>query len=837
MDPRIYSNRRRASTLNKDSYDRVIEKQLNENKEFKNKQKEAINEAYSDFALQSKRKINKQKLNEAIREHQENCSLYGLTEAIFLVAKNALLLDESYIASVNPSYENDMKEVIRNFLESENISKEFNDKDVNSLCEAIARNIPAYKEGILVEAADIEYKLANEINNTKELNSAISNLSGDVASRVASMVDKNQSNYMNMYEEVQEAKSAKKKYDKKVSEVANPDVSADGTLVDELIAGVQSGEIKPEDLPALLQTGEIDEATYDAVVSALGLGEEQPEVEPEQTEEAPMEDPDAPVEEAPAEEQQMVTGKAIHIEPDGTTSILMQNGQLSLNRDGSVDIQLAEAADSALMKQSQMANGWSMSKQGSYDPEMLLAKGLGAVKSTLGLDIATMLLAASVVGLPAAYGTGIAKSIRHEKNLEKLNSEQYKELRDYAKNDPKVISILKKIKYELGEDKPERKTLKALNQELKVELKRVKAEHRETLKEQIESLREFDYVEGYEINIQEAMDEIASKEFHNLTESEMKICAAAHTALYASLLEAAGTLEDAEDKLNDEPVDKKVAMCGWLFAGKAGSILLYNLKHKVDENFDEELAKAVEKCDKTKAIIEDIKKELNKEEMNIEKIEELHKKFVEKCSEIEAKANEPKKEHKNDDVIENLAVNEGYKQLREGKEFDANAAIANAIVYVTVLETLDRTGIVEIGKEGYNRLLEACAKNRKKDQVKTRSRKFNNETDIRLEEEGRRNVIKDILSNSINESFMSQTFRSTRTNKEYQPKESKETMLNRIAESHYTSNSNINENFYMMNGRKYSENEMNNFLYSQGFHNGLREDFDVLKNYFGIKKL
>lgn len=848
MDPRLYSNRRRATTLNKDSYDRTVQKQLQEQQDLENKKKQALQETLYSGGLRGRERIAKERQAELIREHQEQSSLIGLTEALTLVVKKSLLLDESYLKEKAPTYESDIKETIRNFLEQGNVNRTFTDKDTRALCEAVARVIPVYQEGIMVEAAQIEYNLADTINNSKELNNALNSLSGDVAMRVATMVEENQNRSTEMYSEVANIKNVNEAYKKKaqqeLDQVVETDENGNGTDADEIIAAIQAGEVRPEDLPALLQSGDINPETYDQVVQALGLGEEQQqgaEEMPAEGEEAPMEDPDAvpqeemPAEGDPAQAQGMPSGKAIHIDPDGTTSIIMQNGQLSLNRDGSVDIQLAEAADSALMKQSQMANGWSMSKQGSYDPEMLLAKGLGAVKSTLGLDIATILLAASVVGLPAAYGTAIAKSIRHEKNLEKLNSEQYKELRDYAKNDPKVISILKKIKYELGEDKPSRETLKELNQELKVELKRVKAEHRETLKEQIESLREFDCAECYKISIQEAMNTINSKDFHNLTEDEKRICSAAYVSLYANLLEAAGTLEEVEDKINFEKVNEKDALMGWLFADKAGSVLLFNLKQKVNDNYDPEFTKKVCENKAAKALMDDIKEELEKEMPDVKKIEKLHKDFVDKCSEIETAEEKPAK--KNDDVIENLAMNEGYKQLKEGKEFDADAAVANAIVYVTVLETLDRTGIVTIGKEGYNNILEACHKNRHRANVQTRSasaRKLNEELTREATDDANRNMIKNILNNTLNSSFMNYKFSSPRPIREQKERISREEMYNRVAESNV--NPNLNENYYFMNGRKYSEYEMNQFLYSQGFHNGLRENFEVLQNYFGIKK-
>ena len=59
-------------------------------------------------------------------------------------------------------------------------------------------------------------------------------------------------------------------------------------------------------------------------------------------------------------------------------------------------------------------------------------------------------------------------------------------------------------------------------------------------------------------------------------------------------------------------------------------------------------------------------------------------------------------------VLEVLALNEATDMVRNGKEYNADLALANAITYVTILETLDASGLVKIGKEGYRNILEAA---------------------------------------------------------------------------------------------------------------------------------
>ncbi len=58
-------------------------------------------------------------------------------------------------------------------------------------------------------------------------------------------------------------------------------------------------------------------------------------------------------------------------------------------------------------------------------------------------------------------------------------------------------------------------------------------------------------------------------------------------------------------------------------------------------------------------------------------------------------------------ILEVLALNEATEMVANGNPYNSDLALANAITYITVLETLDATGLVTVGKEGYRRLLEA----------------------------------------------------------------------------------------------------------------------------------
>jgi hypothetical protein len=56
-------------------------------------------------------------------------------------------------------------------------------------------------------------------------------------------------------------------------------------------------------------------------------------------------------------------------------------------------------------------------------------------------------------------------------------------------------------------------------------------------------------------------------------------------------------------------------------------------------------------------------------------------------------------------ILESFAVSEGRKLITEGKAYDADLALANAVKIITVLETVDKTGIVNIGEAGYRQII------------------------------------------------------------------------------------------------------------------------------------
>lgn len=56
-------------------------------------------------------------------------------------------------------------------------------------------------------------------------------------------------------------------------------------------------------------------------------------------------------------------------------------------------------------------------------------------------------------------------------------------------------------------------------------------------------------------------------------------------------------------------------------------------------------------------------------------------------------------------IIETLALNEGLEMVKEGKEYNGDLAIANAIMYVTILETMNATGLMDLKTLDYQKLI------------------------------------------------------------------------------------------------------------------------------------
>ncbi len=56
-------------------------------------------------------------------------------------------------------------------------------------------------------------------------------------------------------------------------------------------------------------------------------------------------------------------------------------------------------------------------------------------------------------------------------------------------------------------------------------------------------------------------------------------------------------------------------------------------------------------------------------------------------------------------ILESLAFNEAMEMIKEGKPYNADLALANALTYVTILETFNTAGLLTIDKEDYKKLI------------------------------------------------------------------------------------------------------------------------------------
>lgn len=61
-------------------------------------------------------------------------------------------------------------------------------------------------------------------------------------------------------------------------------------------------------------------------------------------------------------------------------------------------------------------------------------------------------------------------------------------------------------------------------------------------------------------------------------------------------------------------------------------------------------------------------------------------------------------------IVEALALQESINMISNGQRYDSDLALANAIKTITVLETMNASGLVRVGRSGYARLLESISR-------------------------------------------------------------------------------------------------------------------------------
>lgn len=222
-----------------------------------------------------------------------NASTVARTEVLSQLVEESLLIDTTLYKELNPDYKKEIRSTVRGLLENGDI-QQTNNPDALLIMEYVSKTLPAIKDGKYLTEDDISalFKKGKPI----EVENAIRNLSGDISKRVANLVEKEQ---------------------KKIS----------GVQKDLEAAGVPQEQVQEE--PAE------EQQPQDNASEEMPEDEEQQKIPEEQATEE-----EAAQQEEGGEPQQ---GRQIHIEPDGTTSIATQNGEIALNQDGSMDIQLMES--------------------------------------------------------------------------------------------------------------------------------------------------------------------------------------------------------------------------------------------------------------------------------------------------------------------------------------------------------------------------------------------------------------------------------------------------------------------------------------------------------------
>lgn len=312
---------------------------------------------YAATVARSNARINK--LSEEIR-YTNKSSVIGMTEMVAQVVEEGLLLDEGELVKICPEYKEEIRGIIKGFLEEGELNSVITNEKTLSLMEYVSKKLPSAREGVSLT----EDELANYIaaNRPVNIDRTLKNLGGDVAARVATLMEKEQKKAEQIENDV-----------KRVTAPQQKDVKEAATS-EELVNAIAEGQLSVEALDEMLKNGEITQDTYDEVIQVLN--QEQP-VE-ESTEEQPVEE--APVEDmgAAAQDQQVVAmpKKQVQMLPDGTMNINIYENRL-----------VHETPRCGLIESLAVNEAQTMLKEGkSYDGDLCLAKAIMYVTITEAMD-------------------------------------------------------------------------------------------------------------------------------------------------------------------------------------------------------------------------------------------------------------------------------------------------------------------------------------------------------------------------------------------------------------------------------------------------------------------
>lgn len=232
------------------NYDKNLKESIEA--EEKKKMEDAMSAArfgYSSTYTRSKNRV--LSLQEEI-EYQNNSTTIAMTEMVTEVVCDALLLDEEEFVKLNPNYKSEIRETVRGFLENAEINENINNADTLKLVEYVSRTLPNTKEGKYLTEEDI-YSII-EKKKSIDVDGAIKSLSGNVSSRVATLVEKEQKRVDEIEKDIEKVAPKKEKVAAETTEVveevpAEEEIAAKEVPTEEVVEEMPE-ETTQEEIPA-----------------------------------------------------------------------------------------------------------------------------------------------------------------------------------------------------------------------------------------------------------------------------------------------------------------------------------------------------------------------------------------------------------------------------------------------------------------------------------------------------------------------------------------------------------------------------------------------------------
>jgi len=378
------------------------EKNLKESLEAKEAEKmnQALSSArfgYASTYTRSKNRVNS--LMEEIR-YQNTSTTVAMTEMVTQIVCEALLLDESEFAKLNPNYKSEIKETVRGFLENANINENISNSETIKIMEYVAKKLPSTKEGKYLTEDNIEQLMRME--TPAEVEASIKHLSGNIASRVASLVEKEQEKIEKIQKDLDKVAPNSK---------ADPDKEAQ-----------DAGEQKPDEDEAEETK---DDTTKDDAAKAEDTAVEDKDIEAA-VDEAPAED--VAVDTAAEDGDLGKTEKAIEIKPDGTLKIRVIDE----------NVLVRETPRNGLIESLAVNEAQNMIAEGKeYNPDLAIANAIMYVTITEAMDELGLVNVNEDTYSQIITSAGGCLNLNDNKtfNKNKMISESQKVTREWTKKD------------------------------------------------------------------------------------------------------------------------------------------------------------------------------------------------------------------------------------------------------------------------------------------------------------------------------------------------------------------------------------------------------------------